>query len=71
MSLDEARLALERGDFARARKLARERLGDESDAKEAQALLDRTKPDPLIVWLSAACVVFFVVVVFLTLRHAP
>ena len=70
-ALDEARQALESGDFARARKLARAQLksGDADAQKEARALLDRTAPDPVIVWLSAACVLFFVAVIYFSLWH--
>ena len=69
--LAEAKRALERGDFARARRLARPKLhdSDEAVANEAKALIDRTAPDPLIVWLSAACVLFFLAVIALTLWH--
>jgi hypothetical protein len=69
--LDEAKRALEGGDFALARKLARAQLksGDGDLQKEARALLERTAPDPVIVWLSAACVVFFLAVIYFSLWH--
>ena len=50
---------LEVGDFAQARKQAR----GTSDEKE---IFERTGPDPLIVKLSVACVLFFLLVIFLT-----
>ena len=52
-----AKEALERGDFALARQLAR----GTSDEKD---IFERTGPDPLILQIAAACVVFYVVVIW-------
>ena len=57
--------ALERGDFALARKLAKQ---DPSNP-ESKEILERTAPDRVIVYLSAACVLFFLTVILLTLWH--
>jgi FimV-like protein len=70
-ALAQARQALEAGDFGRARQLLR-RLASGDDAnvqKEAKALLSRTRPDPVIVWLSLGCVLFFLAVIYLTIWH--
>lgn len=68
-ALADADKAFERGDFAAVRRLARDLLKSDDAATRtaAQALLDRIKVDPVIVWLSAACVLFFVVVIATTL----
>ncbi len=60
-----AKDALERGDFALARKLAEENPND-SESKE---VLERMAPDRVIVYLSAGCVLFFLVVIYLTIWH--
>lgn len=65
-TLEEAEQALERGDFATARKIARPLA---SSDERARAILDRTRPDPVIVWLTVACVLFFVVVTVVTLSR--
>jgi hypothetical protein len=69
--LAEAEQALERGDFGRARKLARARLkdSDESVQRAARAILSRSAADPVIVWLAGACTLFFVAVLYFTLWH--
>ncbi len=68
--LAEAERALDRGDFALGRKLARAHFGDADAAaqQKAHALFERTTPDPLIVWLSFACVAFFIAVVYFGTR---
>ncbi len=53
-----AREALERGDFALARRLARG-TPDEKD------IFERTGPDPLIVKIAAGCMVFFALIVYI------
>jgi hypothetical protein len=63
--VSEAKDALERGDFALARKLAQEKPSD----PESKEVLDRMAPDKVIIYLSAACVLFFVVVIYLTIWH--
>jgi hypothetical protein len=64
-----AHRAFERGDFAAARRLARalrDGAQDPATRQAADALLDRLKLDPLIVWLTAGCAVLFIAVVALT-----
>jgi hypothetical protein len=67
--LAAAEAAFVRGDFAEARKLAKARRDDRDEQirDAARALMERTKVDPLIVWLSAACALFFIVVIAITL----
>ena len=60
-----AKDALERGDFALAKKLAQEQP-NEAESKE---VMERMAPDRLFVYLSAACVAFFFLVIFLTVWH--
>ena len=69
MSLDAAHRAFEAGDFAEARRLARQLLGsDDAAAKSAaQDILKRTAVDPVVVWLSLGCVTLFVAIVVSTL----
>jgi hypothetical protein len=70
-ALAEARQALEVGDVARARKLVRP-LTTHDDAgvrASAEQLLSRTRHDPVIVWLSLGCVLFFLAVIYLTIWH--
>jgi hypothetical protein len=69
-TLDEAERAFERGDFARARRIAGELAAgsDEPTRQAARALLERTAVDPLIVWLTVGCVALFVLIVALSLR---
>jgi len=62
-TVEEAEQALERGDFAAARAIARPLAKTD---ERARAVLERTKADPVIVWLTVACVLFFVVVVAVT-----
>jgi hypothetical protein len=65
-----AHRAFERGDFFEARRLAVElKRAAKDDAARAAAdgILRRTSIDPVIVWLSAGCALFFVAVLLLTL----
>jgi len=71
MTLDAAHQAFERGDFAEARRLAKQqRAGATDDATRAAAdeILMRTGIDPLIIWLTAGAVLLFVAVVYFGLR---
>ena len=54
---ESARQALERGDFATARKLARAARSDPDPAeqKAAQDILSRLSPDPLVWIVVIAC----------------
>ena len=63
--MGQAKDALERGDFALAKKLASENPTD-SESKE---VLERMAPDRLFIYLSAACVAFFFLVILLTTFH--
>jgi hypothetical protein len=68
--LDEAERAFERGDFARARRIAvgLGAGGDQTTRQAAHALLERMAVDPLIVWLTVGCLALFALVLALTLR---
>jgi len=69
--LDAAHRAFDRGDFAEARRLAnllRKDATDDATRAAADTLLQRTSIDPVIVWISVACVAFFALVLLLT-RH--
>ncbi len=66
--LDDARAALERGDFAETRRRAGAILaGDapDDDKHAARELLGRISSDRAVLFLLAACVVFFLVIVAL------
>jgi hypothetical protein len=67
---DDAQRAFERGDFAEARRLARELEGSPDEAQRAagRQLLQHTSLDPLIVWITVGCVLLFVVLVAATLH---
>jgi hypothetical protein len=69
--LDAAHFAFERGDFAEARRLARVLQGSAPDAasrEAAETLLRRTSLDPVIVWVTIGCVLFYALVVLSTFR---
>ncbi len=71
-SLDAAHRAFERGDFRESRRLAsalKRTATDEATRSAADAILRRTSVDPAIVWLSAACLAFFALVIALSLRN--
>lgn len=63
-SLDAAHRAFERGDFAEARRLAKVMAAGPDDASRAAAalILKRTGLDPFIIYLTAACVLFFALI---------
>jgi hypothetical protein len=69
--LNVAQAAFEVGDFRRVRQIAALLLADtNADAQTragAQALLDRLKVDPLILWLTVACGLFFIVTIAVTM----
>jgi hypothetical protein len=60
--LSEAEDALERGDFARARQLAR-------GTAEEKEIFRRTGPDPLIIKIAIGCVGLFALVI--AVFHGP
>ncbi len=71
MSLDAAHRAFEAGDFAEARRLAREQkaaASDEATRAAAADILMRTGIDPLVVWMTLGCALLFVAIVFFSLR---
>ena len=71
MTSDAAHQAFERGDFAEARRLAKQEKANASDAATraaADEILMRTGIDPLIVWITAGAVLLFIAVVYLGLR---
>ena len=66
----DAQQAFERGDFHRARELARElvKSGDDATRAAGELILKRTSLDPFIVYVTGGCVAFFVLVVVLALH---
>ena len=70
MSLDAAHRAFEAGDFAEARRLAKQQkaAGDDATRAAADEILMRTGVDPLVVWMTVGAVVLFVLIVWLGLR---
>jgi hypothetical protein len=71
MSLDAAHRAFEAGDFAEARRLAKQQkatAGDDATRAAADEILMRTGIDPLVVWMTGGAVLLFVVIVYLGLR---
>ena len=71
MSLDAAHRAFESGDFAEARRLARQQRAaatDDATRAAADEILMRTGVDPLVIWMTAGAVLLFVLIVYLGLR---
>jgi hypothetical protein len=71
MSLDAAHRAFEAGDFAEARRLARQQkdaAADDATRAAADEILRRTGIDPLMIWLTIGCALMFVAIVFFGLR---
>lgn len=71
MESDAAHQAFERGDFAEARRLAKQQKAsatDEATRAAADEILMRTGIDPLIVWITAGAVLLFVAIVYFGLR---
>ena len=66
----DAQRAFERGDFATARKLAADLAASNDEATKAagKQILQRTSLDPVIIWISVACLAFFALVVGLALH---
>jgi hypothetical protein len=63
-----AHRAFEAGDFAQARRLAKEiaaKSDDVATKAAADIILRRTSLDPAIVYITAACAVFFILISFL------
>ena len=71
MSLDAAHRAFEAGDFAAARRLAKEQraaAADDATRAAADEILMRTGIDPMVVWMTVGAVLLFVVIVYFSLR---
>jgi len=71
MTMDAAHQAFEAGDFAEARRLAKQqRAAASDDATRAAAddILKRTGVDPLVIWLTVGAVLLFVAIVYFGLR---
>jgi hypothetical protein len=71
MSLDAAHRAFETGDFAEARRLAKQQksvAADEATRAAADEILMRTGIDPVVIWLTAGAALLFVVIVWLGVR---
>lgn len=72
MSLDAAHRAFEAGDFAEARRLAKQQKAatgaDEATRAAADEILRRTGIDPAMVWITVGAALLFVAVVFFGLR---
>ena len=71
MSMDEAHRAFEAGDFAEARRLAKQQraaASDDATRAAADEILMRTGIDPLVVWMTAGAVLLFVAIVYFGLR---
>ena len=71
MTSDAAHQAFERGDFAEARRLAREqkaKASDDATRAAADEILMRTGIDPLVIWMTVGAVVLFVAIVYFGLR---
>lgn len=71
MSLDAAHRAFEAGDFAAARRLARQQEAaatDEATRAAAAEILMRTGIDPLVIWMTAGSALLFFAIVFFGLR---
>jgi hypothetical protein len=66
--LDTAHRAFEAGDFAQARKLAKGIAASSDDVATkaaADTILRRTSLDPAIIYITALCAVFFILISFL------
>jgi hypothetical protein len=71
MTMDAAHQAFEAGDFAEARRLAKQQratASDDATRAAADDILKRTGVDPLVVWLTVGAVVLFVAIVYFGLR---
>ena len=71
MTSDAAHQAFERGDFAEARRLAKEQKAtakDDATRAAADDILTRTGIDPLVVWMTVGAVVLFIAIVYFGLR---
>jgi hypothetical protein len=71
MQSDAAHQAFERGDFAEARRLAKQQKAsatDDATRAAADEILMRTGVDPMVLWISAGAVLLFIAVVYFGLR---
>jgi hypothetical protein len=71
MTLDAAHRAFEAGDFAEARRLAKQLRAaapDDATRTAADEILYRTGIDPLVIWITVGCAILFVAIVYFSLR---
>lgn len=71
MALDAAHQAFEAGNFAEARRLAKQQAAaatDEATRAAAAEILTRTGIDPLVVWMTIGCALAYVAIVFFGTR---
>jgi hypothetical protein len=71
MTMDAAHQAFEAGDFAEARRLAKQQratASDDATRAAADDILKRTGIDPLVVWLTVGAIILFVAIVYFGLR---
>lgn len=69
--MDAAHQAFEAGDFAEARRLAKQQraaASDDATRAAADEILKRTGVDPLVVWLTVGAVLLFAAIVYFGLR---
>ncbi|HEY1588016.1 MAG TPA: hypothetical protein VGH63_20090 [Polyangia bacterium] len=69
--MDAAHQAFEAGDFAEARRLAKQQratASDDATRAAADDILKRTGIDPLVVWLTVGAIILFVAIVYFGLR---
>jgi len=71
MTSDAAHQAFERGDFAEARRLAREaraKATDDAGRAAADEILMRTGIDPVVIGMTVGAVLLFIAIVYFGLR---
>ena len=69
--MDAAHQAFEAGDFAEARRLAKQQraaASDDATRAAADEILKRTGVDPLVIWLTVGAILLFVAIVYFGLR---
>ena len=69
--MDAAHRAFEAGDFAEARRLAKQQRAaatDDATRAAADEILMRTGVDPLVLWMTGGAVLLFVLIVYFGVR---